>query len=160
MLGLMALQGLQVGEVKRLKIEAVNLSKATIDVPSCRRSKPRRLKLEAEQIALFQYYLSSARSEILAGWKTDALFMSSKSRAAKGIQNVLMQLSYRLQSRYVFFERLEQLRASRIAVWVEEVGLRKAQVLAGHRHIGSTERYQRATLEALKKSVEKHHPLG
>jgi integrase/recombinase XerD len=160
MLGLMALQGLQVGEVKKLCLEDLNLERATVAVPSCRRSVPRLMKLEAEQIVPLVRYVESARPQLIeATGQTEALFLSSKGRGPKALQNVLMQLAYRLRDEYSFFERLEQLRASRIALWVEQHGLRKAQHLAGHRHVSSTERYQRATLEALKRSVEQHHPL-
>lgn len=168
MLGLMALQGLQVGELKKLTVEALELERASVSVPSSRRSVPRKLKLEAEQIVPLVRYVESVRPELVqaAGTETAAdgsistmLFLSSKARGAKALQNVLMQLAYRLRDEYSFFERLEQLRASRVALWVEQHGLRKAQHLAGHRHVSSTERYQRATLEALKRSVEEHHPL-
>ncbi|HMQ82171.1 MAG TPA: hypothetical protein PKA00_04655 [Saprospiraceae bacterium] len=55
--------------------------------------------------------------------------------------------------------KLNQLRQSRIAAWVEQYGLRKAQYLSGLRRIQSVERYRRAELEDLQRQVGRHHPL-
>lgn len=57
-------------------------------------------------------------------------------------------------------DKLSQLRHSRIALWVKEEGLRKAQYLAGFRRVSSAERYQKADLSDLKKQVDLCHPLS
>ena len=58
----------------------------------------------------------------------------------------------------ITLHKLEQLRQSRIAIWVKEEGLRKAQYLAGFRNVASAERYRKASLEDLKKQVNEYHP--
>jgi hypothetical protein len=40
------------------------------------------------------------------------------------------------------------------------VDLRKAQYLAGHRHVSSTEEYKQQLLDELQADVKKFHPLG
>ena len=64
-----------------------------------------------------------------------------------------------LRKQYDYYLNLEQLRQSRITIWVKQEGLRKAQYLAGHKYVSSTERYQQIDLEELQKEIEKHHPL-
>ena len=55
---------------------------------------------------------------------------------------------------------LRQLRQSRIAAWVDEVGLRRAQVLAGMATVEGVERrYDRAGFEDLRRQVGLYHPL-
>ncbi len=56
--------------------------------------------------------------------------------------------------------KLSQLRQSRIAIWVKEEGLRKAQYLSGFRNVSSAERYQKADLSDLKEQISNYHPLG
>jgi N-acetyl-anhydromuramyl-L-alanine amidase AmpD len=55
--------------------------------------------------------------------------------------------------------KLNQLRQSRIGIWVETYGLRKAQYLSGLRRLQSVERYQKQKLEDLQRQIGRHHPL-
>lgn len=54
---------------------------------------------------------------------------------------------------------LEHLRASVITHWVQVYDLRKAQYLAGHRHVSSTEAYKQQVLDELQADVKKFHPF-
>ena len=56
-------------------------------------------------------------------------------------------------------KHLQQLRASRIALWVNSEDLRIAQYKAGHKRIHSTEKYIQQDLTKLKNEIEKYHPL-
>ena len=53
----------------------------------------------------------------------------------------------------------KQIRASVITKWVKMYNLRKAQYLAGHRYISSTESYLQNDMEGLKEEVQQYHPL-
>jgi integrase/recombinase XerD len=46
-----------------------------------------------------------------------------------------------------------------ITAWIKQHGLRKAQYMAGHRYVSSTERYNEDKLEELKKEVNMHYLL-
>jgi integrase/recombinase XerD len=46
-----------------------------------------------------------------------------------------------------------------ISYWIAVYGLRKAQYLAGHRFISSTEEYQQQDLDELQGDIDKFHPL-
>ena len=51
------------------------------------------------------------------------------------------------------------MRASVITHWVKIYDLRKAQYMAGHRYVGSTEDYKQQVLDELQGDVKKFHPL-
>jgi integrase/recombinase XerD len=56
-------------------------------------------------------------------------------------------------------KNLDQVRASVITHWVQVYDLRKAQYLAGHRHVSSTESYKQQVLDELQADVKKFHPF-
>jgi site-specific recombinase XerD len=56
-------------------------------------------------------------------------------------------------------KNLDQLRASVITYWVKIYDLRKAQYMAGHRYVGSTEAYKQQLLDQLQADVKKFHSL-
>ena len=57
-------------------------------------------------------------------------------------------------------QNAKQIRASVITKWVKQYNLRKAQYLAGHRYISSTESYLQNDVEGLKEEIQPYHPLG
>jgi integrase/recombinase XerD len=56
------------------------------------------------------------------------------------------------------FLSFNQIRASVITNWLKVHGLRKTQVLAGHRYISSTEKYKANDLQQLTEDISKLHP--
>ena len=56
-------------------------------------------------------------------------------------------------------KNLDQIRASVITHWVQVHDLRKAQYLAGHRHVSSTEAYKQQLIDELQADVKKFHPF-
>ncbi|MGL1886672.1 MAG: hypothetical protein OCD76_09170 [Reichenbachiella sp.] len=47
-----------------------------------------------------------------------------------------------------------------ITIWIKVHNLRKAQYLAGHRYISSTEADFQNIMEGIKKEMDKFHPLA
>lgn len=56
-------------------------------------------------------------------------------------------------------KNFDQIRASVITHWVKIYNLRKAQHMAGHRYVSSTEDYKQQVLDELQSDVKKFHPL-
>jgi len=56
-------------------------------------------------------------------------------------------------------KNLDQIRGSVITHWVKVYDLRKAQYLAGHRYVSSTEDYKQQLLDELQDDVKKFHPF-
>ena len=143
--GLIIYQGLKTIELEHLELLHLNLKAARITVPALAKSNPRILNLEAKQLMDLQAHLQS---------KTDShrLFKSS-------LNNHMHGLIKRIQEEEEGFKSPSQLRQSRIAIWVKQHGLRKAQYMAGHRYVSSTERYQQVDQEALQSELERCHPM-
>ncbi len=53
-----------------------------------------------------------------------------------------------------------QLRSSLIIHWIRAYGKRQAQVMAGHKYIFSTERFEQQEIDSLSNTLLKHHPFG
>jgi len=52
---------------------------------------------------------------------------------------------------------LKQIRASVITIWLQQYDLRKVQIMAGHRHITSTESYKKSDTEGLRAAADEFH---
>jgi integrase/recombinase XerD len=54
----------------------------------------------------------------------------------------------------------KQIRISVITHWLKTIDVRKAQYMAGHRHVSSTEKYKQYDLKDLQEQLKKFHPLN
>jgi site-specific recombinase XerD len=142
-LTLIAYQALSVNEVLQLKKEHFNLHKGTVNVQAHLRGNARTLKLEATQIGTIIAFYSQ---------DPNALLMLNLNHFEK-LNQTLKTL---LPNKYKDFR---QLRASKITEWIKTQGLRKAQVLAGHRSIIATEKYIPNNIEELHNDFNLYHPL-
>ena len=166
-LGLIVFQGLELGELERLELRDIDLEKGMLQAPSMRYRQPRKLALDARQILSWQTYLKDVRPLLKAVYNQEGLsekLLAPQADVRNRMHHQLKRLSERVKVQMaekldVKIKKLGQLRQSRIAVWVELHGLRKAQYLSGLRTVMSVERYQRSKLEDLQKAVGKHHPL-
>ena len=57
------------------------------------------------------------------------------------------------------FTNFLQIRTSVITHWIQTEGLRKAQYLAGHKHIQSTERYLPNDIDSLMNDIQRFNPF-
>lgn len=141
-LTLMAYQALQVHEIENLTQDDFDLRKATVSVRASLKGTERKLPLESVQIgALIQFYAD----------REDTPLMPNRN------QFEWMNKSLKkLHNKYYDFR---QIRASRITYWLKAYGLRKAQHLAGHKNIQSTEKYLAGDFEILQNDMDNFHPL-
>ena len=58
------------------------------------------------------------------------------------------------------FKRLTQLRQSRIGIWIDLYGLRKAQYLSGYKRVGNIEKYRHKDMRDLLEQIEMFHPMN
>lgn len=166
-LGLIVFQGLELGELERLELRDIDLEKGTLQAPSMRFRQPRVLSLDARQILAWQTYLRDVRPGLTNVYGDESLsekLLAPQADVRDRIHHQLKRLSERVKAQALEkldlkIKKLGQLRQSRIAIWVELYGLRKAQYLSGLRNVMSVERYQKSKLEDLQKAVVKHHPL-
>lgn len=141
-LTLMAYQALRTSEILNLSAANFDLRKATLTVPESRRAAARTLPLEASQMGGLMHYFTHHQAALMPNL------------------NHFEKLNATLKSLFPQHTTFQQLRASKITHWLKLHGLRKAQHLAGHKNIQSTERYQAADFEALQNDLNTFHPLG
>ena len=157
--GLLVNQGLRVEEIKALKVQDLHLREGRITVHHQRRTAERTLELEAGQVYELMDYVADTRKQLLQGHEgtTDDLFIQHHEAVHfYGVTSVILKHLRRINQAV---KSLDQVRASVITRWVKTCGLRKAQYLAGHRYVSTTESYKEQLIDELQADVKKFHPL-
>jgi site-specific recombinase XerD len=159
-------QGVTTKEVDNLQICDMDLIKASLFIRGSKKSNERKLLLEAEQIGLLMHYIQNIRPQILALNNNDSekLFLplpeySKTSTDNQSIMSAFKPLSKQVKTLNTAFFNFKQIRASIITNWIKTNGLRKAQYLAGHRYISTTERYLANDIESLTDDINTLHPF-
>ena len=159
-------QGVITTEIERIQINDVDLSKATLKVRGGKRGNDRTIPLKATQIGLFISYLQNTRPQLLEYQtkESEKLFLPLPAISYKKTENemkrgVFFPLAEQVKSIDKQFINFTQIRKSVITFWVKNYGLRKAQHLAGHRNISTTEKYVANDLENLIDDINKLHPF-
>lgn len=160
MLGLAVFQGAGLTELAAIELKDVNLEKGCIYLPGAARSNGRLLELKAGQLPLLQDYLINARPALMQYRKipTERLIISKGTSV--NLNNTAANCMKKLKEINPKAKDFKQLRISVISHWVKEHGLRKAQYMAGHRYVSSTEKYRGGHLDDLQERLDKYHPLG
>jgi len=160
-------QGLVSSEIAKITTQDININKATIHIKATKKSNKRNLQLQASQIGSIINYLHQIRPQFLEHYKqeTDQLILllpektGAKRTVSYNYNNLFMKLTKDLKTLHQNFLNFKQIRASVITNWIKNKGLRKAQYLAGHRYISSTENYKINDLESLTEDIAKFHPF-
>ena len=168
MLGLLVYQGIRTEEMTRLTLKGIKLREGKIDVLGSRKNNSRLLQLESHQVMDVYDYILQVRSEIIKmepkrksqiRQETEQLFIGEGGNCYS-LSNFMTQLMIKVRKINPSVQNAKQIRASVITQWVKQYNLRKAQYLAGHRYISSTESYLQNDMEGLKEEVQQYHPLG
>ncbi len=168
MLGLLVYQGIRTEELARMTIKEVKLREGKIDVMGSRKNNGRLMQLESHQVMDMYDYMLQVRPEILQmepkrksqkRQETEQLFIGEGGNCYS-LSNFMTQLMIKVRKINPSVQNAKQIRASVITKWVKMYNLRKAQYLAGHRYISTTESYLQNDLEGLKEEVQQFHPLG
>jgi len=164
MLGFLVYQGLATNELDLLHISDLVFLKASLKIEH--KGKKRTLPLHASQIGALMNYTGQIRPQFLNDKEeTDKLFLPLSEQVFKSSKNNLSikgsvrTLAKELQALHPKFTKLSQLRTSVITHWIKAEGLRKAQALAGHKSINSTEEYLPNNLEELTEELVKFNPF-
>jgi len=159
-------QGTGTTEIERIETGDIDLIKATIKIRGEKRLNERVLPLKATQIGLFINYLQNIRPKLLEyqTQESEKLFLplpaiSYKKTDNEMNRNVFTPLTAQIKTIDRQFINFQQVRASIITFWIKTQGLRKAQYLAGHSCICTTEKYVANDLENLTDDISKLHPF-
>lgn len=152
-------QGLPTNELHLISINDIDLAKATVKIRN--KTTERNLPLNASQMGTLIHYLNNIRPQFLdyCG-QTDKLFFSlCPYQYDKNFSKPLRKLTKQVKSIDSNFVNFSQTRGSVITHWIQTQGLRKAQYLAGHKNINSTEEYLPNDLESLMNDIQKFNPF-
>lgn len=159
LLGLIVYQCLDTRDIFRIELNDLNLNKGTIYIPEgIKRKASRTLKLEPHQIIPLHEYIQSHREK-----ETTEKLFSPQCTCLGRLQGQLKDLFKQVQQQAKAIEldiiRFNQVRQSRITLWIKQYGLRKTQYMAGFKRVDNVERYKQQDTEDLSEYVKKYHPL-
>jgi len=165
-LSILIYQGTTTKEIDKIEMGDFDLNKATLKIRGGKKSNERVLPLKATQIGLFIHYLQNIRPQLLEYHtaETNKLFVPMPEFSKRNTKNdtsmhIFKGLTTKVKSIDKQFLNFKQVRASVIAFWLKTQGLRKAQYLAGHRYISSTEKYLSHNMDDLTDDINKLHPF-
>jgi integrase/recombinase XerD len=165
-LGLIIYQGLDKRDLINIELTDINLEKGTIYAPAgVRRKNSRILQLESHQIIQLHKYIENHRGIGRNGKQSEEesekLLHPNASKEGR-FHDQLKLLAKRIKSQNdpIPFKRLTQLRQSRIGIWIDRYGLRKAQYLSGYKRVGNIEKYRHKDMRDLLEQIEMFHPMN
>ncbi len=91
--------------------------------------------------------------------ESEKLLVSMGVSQNEKLTNVIAQTIKKIKQQYPKLKGTEQLRQSVISIWVQQHGLRKAQYMAGHKYVSSTERYNVDKFAELKTELDKYFTI-
>jgi integrase/recombinase XerD len=165
--GLMIYQALDERDIYPLELHHLKLEKGTLYVPSNpRRKESRILNLQAHQILAFKEYIDNHRKPYhkehgqgISG-KLFVPNCDKEHRLHDQIKLISKAIKETAIQTNIHFTRLYALRQSRVAIWIKQYGLRKAQYMAGYKTIASVELYQVNDIADLQEQIKLLHPLS
>ena len=164
MLSILVNQGATTTEIDRIETGDIDFMKATIKIRGGKRGNDRILPLKATQIGLLMHYLQNIRPQLPEQQRTDssklfAPLVTSPKTKDDDVVYIYELLAEQIRTIDRQFINFTQIRTSVIACWIKTQGLRKAQYMAGHRNISTTETYLGNNLENLIDDINKLHPF-
>ena len=158
-LGMMLFLGLQRNELAILELEDLKLEEARLFVAQTLTTNERYINLNPKQMMHLSHYVFDIRPLLLQNFKieTNRLFFSCGD--STGLDGALSRMMKRLKKEFHYVKDFKQLKQSRMAIWVKELGLRQAQYLGGYRYVTSVQRYDFKSIDDLKLKLEYHHPM-
>jgi len=152
-------QGLTTTEVLNLQLQNIDLHKATITIQTTTRGNDRTLPLHATQTGALMQYLNEVRPQLAYAESEKVFLPVPQKHATEKPDRILFYLSSKIKRIDRNYKTLAQIRASLITYWIQTYGLRKAQYLAGHKSINSTEEYVPNNIEDLAEDITKFNPF-
>lgn len=158
LLGFTIYQALSEKDIFRIELAHLKLNEGTIHIPAGQKQKASRtLPLEAHQILQLHHYIENHRDK-----STEKLISPQAAKFANlhdQFKEINKQIRVLAQTLTYNLTRLNQLRQSRITLWIKQYGLRKTQYYAGFKRVENVERYRQQDSEDLRQYVLQFHPL-
>ena len=160
MLELMYASGLRVSELVELKLHQVSLNDQILRTMG-KGSKERLVPFGDVASGWLQSYLATARPDILAGQRTDDLFVTSRGQGMTRVAFWMIVKKHAITAGIVTALSPHTLRhAFATHLLNHGADLRAVQLLLGHADISTTTIYTHVARERLKALHAQHHPRG
>ena len=160
MLELLYASGLRVSELVGLRIAQVDLNRGVLVVLG-KGARERMVPIGETALTRIETYLVQARSALLSGQVSDALFVT---RRGGGMTRQAFWHRLRLYAQRAGFTRLPSPHTLRHAFATHLLNhgadLRAVQMLLGHADLSTTQIYTHVARERLKALHAQHHPRG
>jgi len=158
-MSLLVHQALRIGEIENIKLNDLDLEKATIQIHKTGITNARNLPLKAEQILLLYQYINQDRNTLKTFRNNQNALLLGKLGTPISKEDVdYLITTYQKQ----FKKKLTTttIRQSVIAnLLTKNNDLRVVQHFAGHKSPDTTEKYRQTGLNALKTAIDKLHPI-
>lgn len=158
-LGLLIWQGLDSGNIERLKVNDVKLREGNIYIAGARKSNERILKLEAHQILDVMEYILQDRKQLVDSLKIESEQLFFSVDGSLNVANFMAKFLLKIKKINPQIKSLKQIRTSVITYWLKNYNLREVQYMAGHRYVSSTEAYLINDLDDLQEDINLFHPF-
>ncbi len=159
LLSLLIYQGLTSDEVARLETKNVDLDNGTLYIKASANLNRRTLELVSKQMILFSKYINEIRPKQLR-CNTDRLIITKLGKPIKvdTIHSVIVLLKPLFPDRSI---NPQTIRMSVICNWLNEkkYSLEQAQELAGHKWIGTTEKYIKVDAKNERELINRYFPI-
>lgn len=160
MLELMYASGLRVSELVGLRLHELSLPDQVVRVQG-KGDKERLVPFGDEALHWLRRYLAEARPLILAGQRTDDLFVTARGQGMTRVMFWTLVKKYALQAGVEAPLSPHTLRhAFATHLLNHGADLRAVQMLLGHADISTTTIYTHVARERLKQLHARHHPRG
>ena len=162
MLELMYASGLRVSEMVSLKTVALGLNEGVVRIVNGKGGKERLVPFGGEAGQWLRKYLAEARTPLLEGKTSDAVFIGRHTGSALTRQGFWALIKrYALQANIPVALSPHTLRhAFATHLLNHGADLRVVQLLLGHADISTTQIYTHVARERLKSIHQQHHPRG
>ena len=162
MLELMYASGLRVSEIVSLKTVALGLNEGVVRIVNGKGGKERLVPFGGEAGQWLRKYLAEARTALLKGKTSDAVFIGRHTGTALTRQAFWALIKrYALQASIPVALSPHTLRhAFATHLLNHGADLRVVQLLLGHADISTTQIYTHVARERLKSIHQQHHPRG
>lgn len=138
-LGLICFQGASVKALENLLVTDINLDKAVVYFADGLRVNERVVPLSAKQVFLLIQYIQNKKGEKLIDCNVNNLIYT--------LSNKLQKLNYK--------GSINDLRSSRIMLWIKQYNLRKVQYYCGFRYLSSLDKYRLSEIEDLREQLDR-----
>ncbi|MDO8999660.1 MAG: site-specific integrase [Bacteroidota bacterium] len=159
LISLLIFQGLNSGELPRIKVKHVDLDNGLIFIKSSKKIGQRHLEIHPKQYHLFDNYINKDRKKLLT-IETDNLLIGKlgKPNTTDDIQYIISTLKPLYPDRNL---NPTTIRQSVIANWLNEkkLPLEQVQIMSGQKWISTTLKYRQASLEQQRELINKWFPL-